>query len=67
MVVVHNILDTLSYWAPAREIWQAMDDARTWAGMSLLRRKTFSRPASRNFKQGHNYWKMAFDEAVEEL
>eukprot|EP00971_Amphidinium_carterae_P335576 6471511-Amphidinium_carterae.2 len=26
MVVVHNTLDTLSYWAPAREIWQAMDD-----------------------------------------
>eukprot|EP00971_Amphidinium_carterae_P032529 640537-Amphidinium_carterae.1 len=67
MVVVHNTLDTLSYWAPAREIWQAMDDARTWAGMSLLRRKTFSRQASRSFKQGHNYWKMTFDEAVEEL
>eukprot|EP00971_Amphidinium_carterae_P271736 5392091-Amphidinium_carterae.1 len=58
MVVVHNTLDTLSYWAPARDIWQAMDDARTWAGMSLLRRKTFSRPASRSFKNGHNYWKV---------
>eukprot|EP00971_Amphidinium_carterae_P352129 6492444-Amphidinium_carterae.2 len=67
MVVVHNTLDTLSYWAPAREIWQAMDEARTWAGMSLLRRKTFSRQASRNFRQGHNYWKMTFDEVVEEL
>eukprot|EP00971_Amphidinium_carterae_P282774 5614026-Amphidinium_carterae.2 len=66
-VVVHNTLDTLSYWQPASEIWNALDQSRIWAGASLLRRILFTRQASRAFKQGHNYWKLTFEEAIDEL
>eukprot|EP00971_Amphidinium_carterae_P345762 6486889-Amphidinium_carterae.1 len=66
-VVVHNTLDTLSYWQPASEIWNALDQSRIWAGASLLRRILFTRQASRAFKQGHNYWKLTFEEIIDEL
>eukprot|EP00971_Amphidinium_carterae_P116247 2302970-Amphidinium_carterae.2 len=66
-VVVHNTLDTLSYWQPASEIGNALDQSRIWAGASLLRRIVFTRQASHAFKQGHNYWKLTFEEAIDEL
>eukprot|EP00971_Amphidinium_carterae_P343187 6482803-Amphidinium_carterae.1 len=66
-VVVHNTLDTLSYWQPASEICNALDQSRIWAGTSLIRRSVFTRQASRAFKQGHNYWRLTFEEAIDEL
>eukprot|EP00971_Amphidinium_carterae_P325173 6455302-Amphidinium_carterae.1 len=44
-----------------------MDQSRIWAGASLLRRIVFTRQASRAFKQGHNYWKLTLEEAIDEL
>eukprot|EP00971_Amphidinium_carterae_P135637 2687330-Amphidinium_carterae.2 len=66
-VVVRNTLDTLSYWEPASAIWNALDQSRIWAGASMLRRVLFTRQASIAFKQGHNYWRLTFEEVIDEL